>query len=190
MSDPTLPSHLPAGANAEGDGVVIGRGPVLIDAYIDFLCPYCRQFELSSGPTLARLVADGQASLVYHPMNFLDQASTTNYSSRAASAAGCAADRGQLAEYAHALFTSQPPEGGPGLSNAELVSIGGALGLDAAAFAKCVSTAPYLDWATWVTARATARGVEATPTVLVAGTSVSPEPRAIERAVAKAAEER
>jgi protein-disulfide isomerase len=190
MSDPTMPSQLPAGANAEGDGLVIGHGPVQIDAFIDFLCPYCQQFELSSGSTLARLVADGQASLVYHPMNFLDEASTTNYSTRAASAAGCAADRGRFAEYAHALFASQPPEGGPGLTDAELISIGGTIGLDAAAFAECVSKAPYRDWATWVTARATARGVEATPTVLVAGAAVSPEARAIDIAVAKAAEQR
>jgi len=134
-------------------------------------------------------VADGQASLIYHPMNFLDRASTTNYSTRAASAAGCAADRGQFAEYAHALFTNQPPEGGPGLSDTELASIGGVTGLDVATFADCVSKAPYLDWATWVTARATALGVEATPTVLVAGAVVSPEARAIDIAVTKAAHE-
>jgi protein-disulfide isomerase len=189
MNELTMPSRLPTGANADGDGVVIGRGPVQIDAFIDFLCPYCRQFELSAGSTLTRLVAAGRATLVYHPMNFLDQASTTNYSSRAASAAGCAADRGRFAEYAQALFASQPSEGGPGLTDAELVSIGGSIGLDVAAFAECVSAAPYLDWATWVTARATALGVEATPTVLVAGASVNPEARAIEIAVAKAAGE-
>jgi protein-disulfide isomerase len=189
VSDLTVPSHLPAGANAAGDGVIIGHGPVQIDAFIDFLCPYCRQFELSSGPTLARLAAAGQASLIYHPMNFLDQASTTNYSTRAASAAGCAADRSRFAEYTHALFANQPPEGGPGLSDAELISIGGAIGMDAAEFAECVSKAPYLDWATWVTARATRLGVEATPTVLVAGAAVRPEAQAINTAVAQAAEE-
>ena len=38
------------------------------------------------GPALASLVTDGLVSLAYHPMNFLDEASTTNYSTRAAAA--------------------------------------------------------------------------------------------------------
>jgi protein-disulfide isomerase len=190
MTGPAVPSRLPAGTTTEGDGVVIGRGPVRVDVFIDFLCPFCRRFELSSGPALAGLVADGQASLVYHPMNCLDGASTTNYSTRAAAASGCAADQGRFAEYAHALFVSQPPEGGPGLSDAELAAIGPPVGLTGAAFSACVSDPPYLDWPPYVTARATALGVEATPTVLVAGTAVRPEARPIADAVARATGQR
>ena len=185
MTDPTVPSRLPAGASAEGDGVMIGHGPVRVDAFIDFLCPFCRRFELSSGPALAGLVADGRVSLVYHPMNFLDEASTTNYSTRAAAASGCAADRGRFVEYAHELFVSQPPEGGPGLSDAELADIGRTVGLDGAAFTGCLSDGPYLDWPPYVTARATALGVEATPTVLVEGAAVKPEASSITAAVAR-----
>jgi protein-disulfide isomerase len=186
MTDPAVPSRLPAGATTEGDGLMLGHGPVRVDAFIDFLCPFCRRFELSAGPTLAGLVADGQVSLVYHPMNFLDRASTTNYSTRAGAASGCAADRARFAEYAHALFVDQPPEGGPGLSDAELADIGRTVGLGDAAFTGCVSEAPYLDWPPYVTARATALGVEATPTVLVAGAAVRPEARPITAAVARA----
>jgi protein-disulfide isomerase len=187
VTDPAVPSRVPAGVTPEGDGVVIGRGPVRVDAFIDFLCPFCRQFELSSGPALAKLTADGQVSLVYHPMNFLDDASTTRYSTRAAAASGCAADRGRYAEYANALFASQPPEGGPGLTDAELASLGQAAGLADAAFTACLADGPYLDWPSYVTARATALGVEATPTVLVAGAAVRPEAQSIAAAVARAA---
>jgi protein-disulfide isomerase len=187
MTSPSIPDRLPCGATSEGDGILLGTGPVRVDAFIDFLCPFCRRFELSSGPTLARLAADGQISLAYHPMNFLDEASTTNYSTRSAAASGCAADRGRFAEYAHALFDGQPPEGGPGLTDAELADLGQAAGLTDAAFGDCVFAAPYLDWPAYVTARATALGVEATPTVLVAGTAVRPEPRPIEAAVAEVA---
>src|ERR1700728_4337814 len=116
MTELAVPSRLPAGVTAEGDGIVIGDGPVRVDAFIDFLCPYCRQFELSAAATLADLVTDRLISLAYHPMNFLDQASTTNYSTRAAAASGCAADGGQFLDYAQSLFAHQPPEGGPGLS--------------------------------------------------------------------------
>src|ERR1700728_2152542 len=132
MTELTVPGRLPSGATAEGDGIMIGHGPVRVDAFIDFLCPYCRQFELAADSTLARLVADGQVSLVYHPMNFLDEASTTNYSTRAAAASGCAADQGRFLEYSRALFVSQPPEDGAGLSDAELAGLGGAAGLDGA----------------------------------------------------------
>ena len=132
MTHPTIPDRVPAGATPEGDGVVVGAGAVRIDAFIDFQCPFCKRFELSSGPTLAGLVADGLASLVYHPMNFLDAASTTHYSTRAAASSGCAADQGRFVEYAHALFVNQPPEGGAGLSDAELAAIGRGVGLDTA----------------------------------------------------------
>ncbi len=186
MTDPTRPRRFPANATQDGDGVIIGDGPVRVDAFIDFLCPYCRRFELSSGSALARLVADRQASVVYHPMNFLDEASTTSYSTRAAAASGCAADHERFVEYAHALFVHQPPEGGPGLSDAELADIGREVGLTEAAFAACLSDAPYLDWPPYVTARATAAGVSGTPTVLVAGVAVRPEAEAITAAVAQA----
>jgi hypothetical protein len=49
-----------------------------------------------------------------------------------------------------------------------------------------VSDAPYLDWPPYVTARATALGVDSTPTVLVAGAAVTPEARPIGAAVAAA----
>jgi protein-disulfide isomerase len=186
MTYPPTPGRVPAGATPEGDGIVIGDGPVRVDAFIDFLCPYCRQFELSSAAALAALVADRRASVVYHPMNFLDGASTTNYSTRAAAASGCAADRGRFLDYTHELFVRQPPEGGPGLSDAELAGLGGAAGLADAAFAACVSDGPYLNWPPYVTARATAAGVHGTPTVLVAGAEVGPDPQAITAAVARA----
>ncbi len=186
MTYPTIPDRVPAGATPEGDGVVIGPGPVRVDAFIDFLCPFCRRFELSSAPALAGLAADGLARMVYHPMNILDEASTTNYSTRAAAASGCAADQGRFLEYAHALFVDQPPEGGPGLSDAELAGIGRAVGLTDAAFAACLSEAPYLDWPPYVTARAVAAGVSGTPTVLVEGVVVRPDAQAIIAAVAEA----
>jgi protein-disulfide isomerase len=187
MSDLITPNRIPAGATAEGDGIVTGDGPVRVDAFIDFMCPYCRRFELAAGPTLEQLIAEKVISLAYHPMNFLDGASTTNYSTRAAAASGCAADRGGFLDYAHALFVSQPPEGGAGLTDVELASIGVEVGLPEAAFASCVSQAPYLEWPPYVTARATALGVQATPTVLVAGAAVAAETRAITAAVSHAA---
>jgi protein-disulfide isomerase len=186
MTQPTAPTRVPRGATPEGDGIIVGNGPVRIDAYIDFLCPFCRQFELSSGETLASLVADDEANIVYHPMNFLDEASTTNYSTRATSALGCAADQDRFIEFAHVLFVHQPPEGGPGLSDVELAGLGVQAGLTGPAFASCLAAGPYLEWPSYVTARAAAAGVAATPTVLVAGEPVRPRPEIITAAVSRA----
>jgi protein-disulfide isomerase len=187
MSDSIPPSRVPAGATPEGDGVLVGGGPVLVDAYIDFLCPYCKQFELSSANALADLVTEGLARIAYHPMNFLDQASTTNYSTRAAAASGCAADRARFVKYAHALFVYQPAEGGPGLSDAELADLARVAEIDDATFSACLTAGTYRDWPPYVTARAEAAGVDSTPTVLVAGSPVRPDPEAISAAVARAA---
>lgn len=187
MTYQMTPGRVPTGATPDGDGVLVGDGPVQVDAFIDFLCPFCKRFELSAESVLAGLVRDGRARIAYHPMNFLDEASTTGYSTRAAAASGCAADQRRFVEYAHALFVNQPPEGSAGLTDAELVDLGRAAGLDVAGFTSCVSAGAYVDWPRYVTDRAVAAGVSATPTVLIAAVPVKPDPRAIAAAVDRAA---
>jgi protein-disulfide isomerase len=183
-SMPTAPQQVPAHATPEGDGVAVGSGPVVVDAYIDFQCPFCRAFEMSSGDALRTMVAEGLITLVWHPMDFLDQASTNQYSSRAASASGCASDGGRFSEYAQVLFANQPPEGGPGLTDEQLVELGSAVGLTDPAFVRCVPSHVYVPWADYVTQRALARGVSGTPTTLVDGVPVPANAPAIAAAVA------
>jgi protein-disulfide isomerase len=182
----TIPDRVPARTTPERDGVLVGEGPVQVEAFIDFLCPYCKKFELSAGDVLAKLVTEGQATLAYHPMDFLNEASTTNYSTRAAAASACAADQGEFMAYAHALYAAQPPEGGAGLSDTDLIELSRAAGLDQASLSTCVSAGTYLDWPRYVTARAIAAGISATPTVLVAGAPVNATGRAIAAAVSRA----
>ncbi|MEU9921096.1 thioredoxin domain-containing protein [Streptomyces griseoluteus] len=177
------PSRVPANASPTGDGIVVGAGPVQVDAFIDFLCPFCKQFEGRCGPLLDELVADKAISLVYHPMGFLDDLSTTRYSSRASAASGCASDGGHFMEYLYALFANQPPEGGPGLSDDELVELGRGVGLADSSFGACVREGVYLDWSSYVTATAVQRGVGGTPTVAVQGVAVPASPQTILAAV-------
>jgi protein-disulfide isomerase len=162
--------------------MVIGAGPATVDLFIDFLCPFCRQFEQASAPALETMAAAGMSSLVYHPLGFLDRLSTTRYSSRAASASGCAADRHKFLDYKDALFANQPEEGGPGLSDEELAQLGLAIGLDPG-FARCVGEGRYLEWAAYVTTRAIERGVAGTPSVFVDGVPVPANARMIAAAV-------
>jgi predicted DsbA family dithiol-disulfide isomerase len=106
-----VPSSVPAAASPEGDGIVVGDGPVRVDAFIDFLCPFCRQFEEASGPALDRMVEQGAIRWVNHPLSFLDRLSTTRYSSRASAASSSSRHRvAQLPQRAlldlpHALST-------------------------------------------------------------------------------------
>jgi protein-disulfide isomerase len=167
----SAPEHVPTGTPEDGDGIVIGGGPATVDIYIDFLCPFCRQFEESSGPALDAIAAGGSGILVYHPLGFLDRLSSTRYSSRAAAASGCAADGGKFSEYKSALFANQPEEGGPGLSDEELAQLGLALGLDPG-FARCIEEGRYLEWSAYVTTRAAERGVSGTPSAFVNGVPV------------------
>jgi protein-disulfide isomerase len=150
----------------------------MVDAYIDFLCPFCRMFQEQNGDRLDEMVDSGMITLVYHPLGFLDRLSTTRYSTRAAAASGCASDGGRFREYLYALYDSQPPEGGDGLSDEELVQLGLQVGLDAG-FATCVGARAYIEWAEYVTTLAAARGVNGTPSVYVDGVGVPASAKAI-----------
>lgn len=159
----------PTGANDAGTGVVAGSGPVTVDVYEDFLCPACKQFEQLSGPTLDRLIDEGKARVVYHPVAYLNRYSTTDYSTRSSAASGCAAEGGRYRQYAKALFERQPPEGGAGLSDDELAEIAAGVGIDRDGFASCQREGTFEPWTEHVTEEASRAGVTGTPTILVDG---------------------
>ena len=176
------PSQVPAGARASGGGIVLGSGPAVVDAYIDFLCPFCRMFEEQHGAAVDALVDNGAITAVYHPLGFLDGLSTTRYSTRAAAASGCASDGGRFREYLYALYDNQPPEGSDGLSDEELVALGLQSGLEEGA-GRCMLAGRYIEWAEYETARAMARGVNGTPSIYVDGVGVPASARAIRAAL-------
>ena len=149
---------------------VAGGGSVPVEVYLDFLCPHCRDFEASTSDTLNQLAAQNKIHLVWHTLGFLDSASAPpGYSTRAANAAACASDGGKLAQYGAALFANQPAEGGPGLTDDQLVDLGGPVGLNAPSFAQCVRNGTYEPWVANVNAEAAQRNVNSTPTVYVDG---------------------
>jgi protein-disulfide isomerase len=172
----------PAGATDDGGtraGITVaGDGPVPVEVYLDFLCPACKRFEDALTPTLDQLIEEKKIRLVWHPLGFLDDLSSpSGYSTRAASAAGCAADGSKIKAYGEALFANQPPEGSAGLSDDQLVDLGGTVGLIAPSFAACVRDTNYRDWVAHVNDTAARRGVNQTPTVYVADNLIA-EPTA------------
>jgi len=181
----------PAQVDNDGgpDGGILAAsegGSVPVEVYFDFMCVACKQFEAALTPTLNRLLAEKKITLVWHPVNLLDGLSVpAGYSTRAASAAGCAAATGRLKAYGEALFDRQPAPGGPGLNDDQLVDLGGLVGLNAPAFAKCVRALPYRDWVNHVSALAGLRAVTRTPALYVAQHRLAaPTPATLTAAVA------
>jgi protein-disulfide isomerase len=111
------------------------------------------------------------------------RASLTQYSSRAAAASAAAADAGRFHEYARLLFENQPPEGSLGLSDDQLIELGDGIGIAEPAFAVAIQRGTYVPWPSFVTRRATERGVAGTPSVFVDGMPVPARPDSITAAV-------
>ena len=179
---------VPTPVTADDSGLVDGAGPVTVEIWLDPHCPHCATFEQEAGTTLDRLVADGEITRVVHPVSFLDRASTTGYSTRASASVGCAADAGMHPPYVRELLARQPPSGGAGLSDDELIEVAIAAGITGSDFGDCVESGRYRDWVGHVTGRAAEQGVTATPTVRVNGADVPATAETVRDAVAAAGE--
>ena len=168
---PTGP--VPAGVSL-ADGVTVGRStaPVTLDLYEDPQCPVCAQFESQVGPAISGWIASGKVKVHYHVISFLDSASTTKYSSRAANAlyasAGVSADA--FAKYHQLLYQQQPAEGSAGLTEDKLVQLAQQAGADAAA--DQIRAGTYADYVARATDQSSKDGVTGTPTVRVNGKAV------------------
>lgn len=188
QNDEATPIH----ATESGDGLVVGNGPVTVDIYADYLCPGCRSFEADAQDEIERYLNEGRITLVFHPISILDDATSNQYSTRAAAAAGCASDGGKLLEFGNSLFAQQPPEDPkqPGHTDDELIEIGRSVGLGDD-FAKCVKDKRYIRWVSQVTRAMEDRGLRvATPTILVNGTPIDyPDGTALAAAVEAASSE-
>ncbi|NEN06298.1 DsbA family protein [Diaminobutyricibacter tongyongensis] len=181
---PTPTVSVPTGTSGAvhfDDGFIqVGSGAKTVDVYFDPMCPYCQEFDLTNGATLAGAVADGTATVRLHPLMFLDPSSSgTQYSSRASAALTCVAESTPDAtlDYLTALYKNQPKEGSDGLPDKKLVSMATALGVPD--ISSCLATGANQAWAQSITQHALAgpiknadiTQIKGTPTVLVNGIS-------------------
>ncbi|MGY1602442.1 DsbA family protein [Geodermatophilus sp. SYSU D00815] len=165
---------VPAHTTDDGTAVAVGSAdaPVTVDVYEDFQCPVCKTFEEESGATLASLVADGTVRLRYHGMAFLDTSANDDYSTRALNAAAVVLDAAgpdAFRAFHDLLFADQPAEGGPGLTDEQLVEHAAEAGASGAEVERAIGDLAYGDWVQRVTDAASRDGVTGTPTVLVDG---------------------
>ncbi|PJJ61956.1 DsbA family protein [Compostimonas suwonensis] len=196
----------PGPANMASDGIVIGEGMtaqttaalqpdatptpstadpesgvVDIQIYVDYLCPFCGQFEATNSEQIAGWVNDGAATIEIHPVAILTSKSAgTQYSLRAANAAACVANFSPDSFYAvnAALFANQPEEGTAGLSNDEIKKVVADAGAaPTSSIDKCIDDMQFKSWVVDATDRALAGpipnsdvpSITGTPTVLVNG---------------------
>lgn len=144
----------------------IGTGAIVIDAWVDFFCPYCRMFEEGNGAFIRELVEQDAATLRVHPIAILDRASMgTKYSTRAANAFACVAEHSpaDALDYMERLYEIQPAESTPGLTDDELAAGAPRSAVD------CIRDGRFADWVGDWTRGALDLGVQGTPTVLVDG---------------------
>lgn len=152
-----------------------------IQLYVDYMCPICGQFEAENGEQIQTLVESGAATVEYHPISILDNLSVgEKYSTRAANAAACVAnyDPNKFFEFNAALFSVQPEERTPGLTNEELFAQATGVGVaKASSIEDCIEEERFEGWVGDATDRALngpipnsdVEAVEGTPTVIVNG---------------------
>jgi protein-disulfide isomerase len=173
--------------NAEDAGGTAGADPVKVIAYEDFQCPSCKAFEEQSGAHLDDLVKQGKITIEYRIFAFLDSKSSTEYSTRSASAAMAVLDKGGVAafkKFHDLLYANQPPEGGAGLGDSALIALAkqaGVTGIDAD-----VKDKTYEPWVRKAFEAGDADGIHSTPTIVVDGKQVEATSEAIDAAIAAA----
>ncbi|AJM77253.1 DsbA family protein [Rathayibacter toxicus] len=186
----------PGPANIANDGVKIGenmvvqtsagapveptptpdasRGTVDIRIYLDYLCPFCGQFEKTNGAQIKKWVSSGAATVDFHPLAVLTTRSNgTKYSERAANAAACVIDHSpnSFYEFNSLLFENQPEEGSSGLSDEQLKNYAQQAGAaDLATVNSCIDDQTFVSWVRAATDRAYSGPLPGTDVPSVTGT--------------------
>lgn len=174
--DAAARSAPPVGFNDNG-GIYSGAedAAVTVTLVEDFACPHCQAFEQENKDLLDSYAAGNDVRLEYRPIAFLDRVSTDEYSSRALNAAACVVtdNPAHWSSIHQLLYASQPTEGGPGLTDEQLVDLSVQAGADESKVATCIEDRTYDGWVKATTKSTTGESFfSGTPTVLVNGTKV------------------
>ena len=156
-------------------------GTVDIRVYIDYMCPYCGQFEATNNTQMGEWIQSGAATVEIHPLSILDRSSLgSKYSTRSANAAACVANYSpdQFWDYSSLLFQNQPAENTEGLDNQKLKDLASEAKVTAQGdIESCIDDTAFRGWVADATSRALEgplpdtdeAKVTGTPTVLVNG---------------------
>ena len=111
---------------------VAGANDTTLTVYFDLQCPACQQFDEVNAADIDTLIKGGGVTVVFQPLNFLDQSSLgTFYSTRAGNALMVVADQApdKFTAFITALYKGQPAENTPGLTDAKIGDIAKSVGV-------------------------------------------------------------
>jgi protein-disulfide isomerase len=147
---------------------------VTIRVVADLQCPACKAFEAANSQVLADAMNNGTAAVEYNVIAFLDKASTTQYSSRAANASYCVAesDPSKYQAWLATMYTQQPAEGGNGLPDDKIIEIAKAAGYTDPSVAQCITDRKYDKYVQDKTQAVLNSGIKSTPSVFVNGKQI------------------
>lgn len=172
----SVSSHALTPAHTISNGLVVEVGqanaPTTVDMYFDYQCPNCKSFEDQNGATIDQQLASGAIKVHYHGMAFLDTSANNQYSTRALNAAAAvvnAAGPDAFQKFHDLLYANQPPEGGSGLSDNQLIAYAAQAGASGSTVQQQIKDQAFGDWVKKVTDQASKDGVTGTPTVKVNG---------------------
>lgn len=173
---PAGPVTTPTGVAADQPylelGAPDGSGAPVLELHLDFMCPYCGQFEQINGADVAEMVANDEVTLHLVPRRLLDAQSTTgDFSSRAANALTCVYEENpdNAIPFLQLMFANQPPEGSAGLDNDQIFAYAQEAGATDAV-RSCMDDRTYQPWIRQVVDPWAAENGDGTPYVEVDGT--------------------
>ncbi len=138
------------------------NAPIVMVAFSDFRCSYCRKFWQDTFPQIeAQYIRPGAVRFVYRHMAVLGGPSRL-----AAQAATCADDQGKFWEYHQALFNNMAPFL---LTGSRLKQLALTVGLDGKVFEACLDSGKYAERIDAETFLGHAMGATGTPAFLING---------------------
>lgn len=152
-------------------------GKPVVELHLDFMCPYCGQFEDINGEDVQSMIENEEATVHFVPRNFLDTLSTTgDYSTRTANAFVCVYEEDPEAAltFQQLLFANQPAENSAGLTDEQIASYAEEAGASEETLS-CLSEGTYEPWVNKVADPYGEESGGGTPYVKVGDTVVEPE---------------
>lgn len=141
-------ANYPVTIDKAGATVLAGKtdAKVTIDAYEDFECPICKDFESANFTNVEKQLQAGTVKVRYHMINLLDSSSVpAGYSSMSANTALAVATVApdKFIDFHYSLYQTQPEENGPGWTQAQLTSLANRLGVQGTEFDKLIADRTY-----------------------------------------------
>lgn len=169
------PPAVAAGSLADDDpSLGDPSAPVTFVEFGDFQCPFCNSFFREAEPEIIeRYVKTGKVRFVYRDFAFLGEESV-----RAAEASECADEQGKFWAYHDRLYNfiwdnyyakNESGENVGAFAEANLKRLAADSGLDAGAFAECLSSRRYRAEVEKDIADGRAAGASGTPTAFING---------------------